>query len=164
MTDVVKILAARKAAALRAQEEAAREAAEIDRDLQELARITEKYGLAESVERDSTGSNSPAKAAPTEPSVTDSYTSMTMRARSAASLIIRDMNRPVPLGQLYDRLVQRGVILNGKNPTWVLSALLGRSGFKSIPGRGWWLPELGDPPTPGLRDFYDKTYPSEVEH
>lgn len=154
MPDAIKILEARKAAALRAQRAAEREAAEIDRDLQELERITKKYGI--SVVSHSTAPVEVSEFLSVKPSsnavrmtiTPASYPSMTMRSRLESAAVIKELRRPVPLSELYERIVARGVKLGGQKPAWVLSAVLGRTeGFVTIKDRGWWLKELGDPPS-----------------
>jgi hypothetical protein len=69
--------------------------------------------------------------------------STTSRSKSEGVKIVRELMRPVPLGELLKRLEERGVKLGGKNPNQALSANLGNCPeLKSTP-RGWWL--VGQP-------------------
>jgi len=175
MSDMVKEMAAKRAAALEAKkradeaakaadeaaEEAARAVAEMEADMAEMARIASKYGLSGS--QATASAKAPAKAEQPRPGLLvkrkpvngaalGNPNSMTARSRIESAKVIRELGRPVPTGELHAKIAARGVKIGGKNPSWALSATLGRTpGFESVPDRGWWLRELGTPPEPVRR-------------
>lgn len=60
--------------------------------------------------------------------------------RKRAAAIIGALNKPVPLGELYNALVRSGVVVGGKDPRSNLSAKLGgATDLVSLPGKGWVL-------------------------
>jgi hypothetical protein len=65
--------------------------------------------------------------------------SMTSRSKSEGVKIVRELMRPVPLGEMAKRLAQRGVTLGGKDPNQALSANLGKCPELRPSARGWWL-------------------------
>ncbi len=75
--------------------------------------------------------------------------SITKRARVAAAAYIRQKKRPVPLAELDAVLTANGIKFESDTPRNTLSAVLGQDpNLRSLGrDRGWWLPELGDPPT-----------------
>jgi len=65
-----------------------------------------------------------------------------------AEVVIRQLGRPVPLGELYDRLVERGVAIDGAYPKSALGRILtSRSALNLIcvRCRGWWLRRIAVP-------------------
>jgi hypothetical protein len=156
--------------------EADRKIAEIDHDMEELERLTAKYGL-------SVGEPSPASTEQTGTQpvrngivvrrpiprqslnpggtlttnsailVADALkqvaeASVTKRARVAAAAYIREKKRPVPLAELDAVLTANGIKFDSETPRNTLSAVLGQDPTLCSLGRdrGWWLSELGDPP------------------
>lgn len=71
---------------------------------------------------------------------------VTARAKAESVKVIRQLHRPVPLGELYQRISKNGVTIGGKNPTWALSSYLGKVPDLESTPRGWWL--KGEPPPP----------------
>jgi hypothetical protein len=65
--------------------------------------------------------------------------SATARATVAAEAVIRELNRPVPLAELYEKIAARGVVLGGKHPNRRLSAILGDRGTLISTPQGWWI-------------------------
>ena len=65
--------------------------------------------------------------------------STTSRSKAESVKIVRELLRPVPLGEMAKRLEQRGVKLGGKNPNQALSANLGKVPELRPTPRGWWL-------------------------
>jgi hypothetical protein len=65
--------------------------------------------------------------------------SITSRSKSEGVKIVRELMRPVPLGELLKRLEERDVKLGGKNPNQALSANLGNCPELRSTPRGWWL-------------------------
>jgi hypothetical protein len=153
MSSLRKMAEARKAA-IRKKAEA--EAAEIDRELAELERISAKYGLSV------TEPPQPAKAEPVdkpanalaslittvgETLTVMSNASLTAKARAAAEAYIRSKNQPVTLGELHDMLERNGVKFVGESPRNTLSAILGQtpSLYSISRDKGWWLKDVPVP-------------------
>lgn len=65
--------------------------------------------------------------------------SASAQARAAADAVIRELGRPVPLSELYEKVAARGVTLGGKFPNRRLSAILGDTGTLISTDRGWWI-------------------------
>jgi hypothetical protein len=65
--------------------------------------------------------------------------SMTSRSKAESVKIVRELQRPVPLGEMARRLEERGVKLGGKKPSQALSANLGNCPELRSTPRGWWL-------------------------
>jgi hypothetical protein len=65
--------------------------------------------------------------------------SVTSRSKAEGVKIVRELMRPVPLGEMGKRLEERGVKLGGKNPNQALSANLGNCPELRSTPRGWWL-------------------------
>ena len=65
--------------------------------------------------------------------------SMTSRSKSESVKIVRELQRPIPLGEMAKHLEQRGIKLGGKNPNQALSANLGHCAELRPTPRGWWL-------------------------
>lgn len=72
--------------------------------------------------------------------------SVTSRSKSESVKIIRALKRPVPLGELLDKLQAAGITLGGKNPNQQLSANLGNTPELVSTKRGWWLRDEPLPP------------------
>jgi hypothetical protein len=72
--------------------------------------------------------------------------SVTSRSKSESVKIITALNRPVPLGELGERLAAVGVRLGGKKPNQALSANLGMCPELVSTKRGWWLAGYRMPP------------------
>lgn len=70
---------------------------------------------------------------------------------AAAYEIIKDYGKPMPRADLYDRLIARGMVLNGSDPQMVLSTMLWRmpSRIKRLKKGGYWLADQ-----PYKREFY----------
>lgn len=138
MSDAHKLREAKKAQIMEA---ARRQAAEVDRDFSDIERLAAKYGLT--VEQ---AAESPA------PTVTVVATgkvlhgaargnpqSVTARSKAESEVVIRELGRPVPLSELFEKITARGVKIGGKKPKWVLSAYLGQSPTLISTPQGWWL-------------------------
>lgn len=111
-------------------------AREIERDLQEYQRITEKYGLDSSKPSEQSVKAKPLKE------------STAARARREAEDYVFTRGQPVALTPLYEELVKRGVEIGGKTPRSTLSAYLGQGGnLKSTP-EGWWFKDRPIPKKP----------------
>ncbi|MGH6789484.1 MAG: hypothetical protein ACRECC_07340 [Pseudolabrys sp.] len=138
MSTLKKMLASKKAAILA---DAEKRAAEVDRDMAELERLTSKYGL-QIVEPP------PANGRVTEvlESVANALTAITeaslsARAKTAAEAYIRVQKRPVPLAELAEVLERNGIKFPGQTPRNTLSAVLGQSTalYSISRSQGWWL-------------------------
>jgi hypothetical protein len=64
---------------------------------------------------------------------------MAERARIEAEAVIRELNRPVPLAELYEKIAAKGVRFNGKKPAARLSAILGAVPHLVTTNQGWWI-------------------------
>ncbi len=141
MTTAIKLLEAKKAKIL---EDAQNAAAEIDL----LLKLANKYGVAIAVtgtlaavetgdKASSAGQTSAVKRRPE---------SLHRRAVREAEEIIRAAGKPVPLKELHDAIIQKGVKLGGERPQNTLSAYLsGSENVESIRKGWWWLKGM---PTP----------------
>lgn len=160
MSTLRKMAEARKAAILGNAE---RQAAEVDREMEELERLASKYGL--SVTAPAVPAGKPIGTIGLQPgmnaleailvAVHDSLlafqdASITKRARVAATAYIRAKNKPVLLAELCDALEQNGVKFQGETPRSTLSAILGQDpGLYSISrSKGWWLKGVPVPEEP----------------
>jgi hypothetical protein len=145
-----KVIEARKAS-IRAK--AQQQIEEADRDLADIERlegVAAKYGLAvvpasvpgtaPAVQKAAGGPKSGRGGSLPKPD------SATARARVESESIIRQLGRPVPLSELYEKIVARGVKFGGKNPSWALSGILGRMENFVSTERGWWLKGVPMPP------------------
>lgn len=65
--------------------------------------------------------------------------SITSRSKVEGVHIVRELMRPVPLGEMAKRLEQRGIAFGGKSPNQSLSANLGHCPELRSTPRGWWL-------------------------
>jgi hypothetical protein len=65
--------------------------------------------------------------------------SVTSRSKSEGVKVVRELMRPVPLGEMAKRLEARGIKLGGKDPNQALSANLGKCPELRPTPRGWWL-------------------------
>jgi hypothetical protein len=65
--------------------------------------------------------------------------STTSRSKAEGVKIVRELMRPVPLGEMAKRLEARGIKLGGKDPNQALSANLGKCPELKPTPRGWWL-------------------------
>jgi hypothetical protein len=65
--------------------------------------------------------------------------SVSSRARGEGVKVVRELMRPVPLGEMARRLEQRGIVFGGKDPNQALSANLGKCPELRPTPRGWWL-------------------------
>jgi hypothetical protein len=127
-------LAAKKAQILA---DAERKAAEIDADMAALQKLGDKYGLdfvARSPDGDLMAVEGKVMHVP--PGAGKSLYSI---VKTAGEAMIRNAHKPMELGEIYDALIQRGIIIGGKNPKNLLSAYLGQNpNLRSTP-KGWWL-------------------------
>ncbi len=67
----------------------------------------------------------------------------------AAYKLIKMRDKPIKRDELYDLLIQQGVIINGKNPKMILSTMLWRvknSGVVRLKSGGYWLKDRRYPP------------------
>jgi hypothetical protein len=170
MSSLRKIAEAKKA---NIRADAERKVAEIDHDMEELERLTSKYGLSVTPPTEAEKDASPAE--PKESAMsqlaninkrngslltTPSHSiiaevmadlekaSITKRARVAAAAYIREKKRPVPLAELDEALVANGIQFESEMPRNTLSAVLGQDPnlYSISRDRGWWLKDLGEPP------------------
>ncbi|ULK95644.1 hypothetical protein ACSHT2_25560 [Bradyrhizobium sp. PUT101] len=154
MADPRKVLAERKAQIL---EQAQRQAAEIDKDLEQLERLTAKYNLQVVEATTSPAVAAPAATAPQRQALPwerpiDPSVSITKASISIAEGMIQSAGRPVPLGTIFNELDKKGITFKSKEPRSTLSAVLGQSGrLVSIKGVGWWIK---DKPLPAERDIF----------
>lgn len=65
--------------------------------------------------------------------------SVSSRSKTEGVKIVRELMRPVPLGEMAKRLEARGIKLGGKDPNQALSANLGKCPELRPSPRGWWL-------------------------
>jgi len=72
--------------------------------------------------------------------------SISARACKESEKIIRQLGRPIPLSELYEKVAARGIKFGGKHPSWQLSGLLGKVDTLISSPRGWWL--KGEPMPP----------------
>lgn len=72
--------------------------------------------------------------------------SVTSRSKSESVKLIRASKRPMPLGELLEKLKALGVEIGGKKPNQQLSANLGTVPELVSTKRGWWL--RGEPLPP----------------
>lgn len=72
--------------------------------------------------------------------------STTFRSKRESVRIVRELKRPVPLGEMLTRLGQIGIKLGGRNPNQALSANLCQTPELVSTKRGWWL--VGEPLPP----------------
>ena len=161
MSTVRKMLEAKKANIL---SEAEKAAAEVDRDMVELERLAEKYGIeitdddyAPEVQMPAVGVVPAKPAAPGFPwgtagiavvqDTSAALASTTSRARVEAEKYIRLVNRPVPLSELYDAVAAKGVKFESANPRNTLSAVLGQGEklYSISRDKGWWVRDLPEP-------------------
>jgi len=161
MSSLRKMAEIKKAAILA---EAERKAAEIDREMAELERLTAKYGLsvteppmpaaqeAEKVAK--TISLGEAIKSVSETISALANASITARAKAASEAYIRQKNQPATLGELHQMLERNGIKFAGDTPRNTLSAILGQTDslYSISREKGWWL--KGVPvPAPPLRRF-----------
>jgi hypothetical protein len=151
MPDPRKLLAAKKAEIL---EKAAKQAAEIDHDLQEMQRLADKYGL-EFADKPSepawTSALPPAPTAERESRKVRNAKSPYYRGKVIAEQMAEAARGPVGMLEIWNRMLQEGVVIPGKHPKSKFSAYLGaRSRLAYIKDRGWWfaktpIPKPGHP-------------------
>jgi hypothetical protein len=143
MADPKQVLQAKKAQILA---DAQKQAAEIDQDLAELERLTAiaaKHGL----QFVATDANQVALVINKKSGARPNPDSAQGRARTTAEQVLREVGTPMRLKPLYEQIAARGATLGGKNPHWVLSAILCRDTTFMSPERGfWWLKALPVPP------------------
>lgn len=142
MSDAQKLKEAKKAEIM---ETAKRRADELDRDFSEMERLHAKYGLTFGPVP---GIAPPTPTAPLTPThaangvhgaARGNPQSATARSKAESEKIIRELNRPVPLSELFEKVTARGVKIGGKNPKWVLSSNLGQAPTLISTPDGWWL-------------------------
>ena len=171
MSNLQKIAEAKKA---NIRADAERKVAEIDHDMEELERLTSKYGLSvtppaetaspaklqESATSQLANFNGNLLTAPSQSIIArimaeheQENASITKRARLAASAYIREKKRPVPLAELDEALTANGIQFELALPRNTLSAVLGQDPnlYSISRDRGWWLKDLGEPPEPMRR-------------
>jgi hypothetical protein len=153
--DVRKIAADKKAKAL----SELKEAEEMERAADQIAQLAAKHGwdidiiarapastmvveAKKTSAADTTRVSPPAKKVgkPADPN------SLTSRSKSESVKIVRQLWRPVPLGEMAKKLAESGVRLGGKDPNQTLSANLCRCPELVSTKRGWWL--KGEPLPP----------------
>lgn len=140
MSDAKKLLQAIKAEHLQKAQEA-------ERDLQDLERITSKYGLEVSQQAPT------AKAKAAKAADATAQESVAARARRESEAAIRARGFPIPLTPLFDEITKRGVKIGGKTPRSTLSAYLGQGKNLQSTPQGWWL--KGQPiPKPARKSLF----------
>jgi len=74
----------------------------------------------------------------------------TLRLRREAELVVRQLGRPVPLGELYRQLIKRGMDVEGTRPLgWKLTHA---TNLVFIRKRGWWLKSVPLPTSTGSNE------------
>jgi hypothetical protein len=160
MPDPRKLLAAKKAAIL---EQAQRQAAEIDHDLQELERLSSKYGLEFA---QSEAKPDPSKEAAPKRAVRNAD-SPYYRGKMIAETLAEETGRPVPMASIWAAMLAAGVKIPGEpvRGRAKFSAYLGgRSRLKYIKDAGWWFK---DRPLPRVRlqtPWTETEPPEDVGH
>ncbi|MBI3702537.1 MAG: hypothetical protein HY244_01485 [Rhizobiales bacterium] len=150
MSTLRKMLEDKKAAILA---DAQRRAAEVDADMDQLEKLTAKYGL-----EISTGANGTPVGAAVSDIVAKTLADLgnaspSAKVKAGAEAYIRSKNRPVPLGELFEMLDQHGLKFKGDTPRNTLSAILGQNEnlYSISRERGWWLKDVEVPHRPVIR-------------
>ena len=145
MTDFQKLVQSRKAAILSAAE---KQASEAERDLRELERLANKYGL-----KIVDAGTQETKRAQTlldtfnETLIRLADASVSAKAKAVSEAYIREQNRPVPLGELFEMLESHGIKFASDTPRNTLSAILGQAPalYSISRDKGWWLKGVPEP-------------------
>jgi hypothetical protein len=111
------------------------EAAEVDRDMEQLERLCAKYKLV-------VVASDPKPEPPPKPK------SDFEQAQIEAEQMIRAAGRPMLIDELFPVIVKRGVVLSGKKPKAVLTSYIRRNENLRFLGHkdGWWLIDMPWPP------------------
>lgn len=161
MPDFREVLRQKKASVLAAAEKAAREIdadlAKMDAYMKEIERLSAKHGLEPAITTEK-GLLVPAEekglpissaSASASAKLQRNPDSPYSRAKIEGEQIIREVGRPLPFRELYQRLAERGIVFTTKDPKAALSAYLGaRTNMYSIRGIGWWI--KGEPLPPDI--------------
>jgi hypothetical protein len=83
------------------------------------------------------------------------------RLSREVELVIRQLGRPVPLGELYRQLIERGVDVDGKK--FLSSSLARTTSFVFIRKRGWWLKTVPLPTNTGSNEAAREHVLSDLE-
>jgi hypothetical protein len=115
------------------------QAEQVEKDMRDLERIVSKYKLL--------------VVAPVEtytpPTKEGLPRSIFTRAQEEGEEVIRTAGHPLPIGELFQMLLDRGLEFGGRNPVSTLSAcLIKNPHLKYIPRIGWWLRHVSWPPKP----------------
>jgi hypothetical protein len=155
--DVRKLAAEKKAKALADL----KEAEEMELHAAQIEAMAAKHGWHIDIKpANAVAAEKPYRAALTRPIITNAVlplkkkpptkvadpNSTTSRSKSESVKVIKALGRPVPLGELNERIKKRGVVIGGKNPTQALSANLGHCPELVATKRGWWLKDQPLPP------------------
>lgn len=151
MSSIRQVLEARKAAIKREADEAM---SKIDKEMAELERLADKYGLTVTTPQPKgKDGNKPVPARGeivaelhrTLDSLKGQSTSY--RAREGAKAYIKAKGRPATLSELADVLAAHGVQYVSPNPRNTLSAVLGQDDelYSISRERGWWLKNEAEP-------------------
>jgi hypothetical protein len=161
--DALKLAAEAKAKALADL----KTAEEMEHAAEEIERLADKFGWRVDIVIESSGKptvllevKAQTTAQTTVQELVEAYTkkrggkapdpnSMTSRSKTEGEKIVRELMRPVPLGEMARRLEERGIKLGGKNPNQALSANLGNCPELRSTPRGWWLARLPLPRNTG---------------
>lgn len=156
MVDPRKLLEATKAEVLdtaqRQMEAAQQRAAEIDRDLSDIDRLTQvaqKYGLRLEEANTAAATPEPPAKKPLHGAARGNPNSATARSKAEAEKLIRLLGRPIPLAEMYEHVTKQGIKIGGKNPRWILSAYLTEHPGLVATKRGWWIKGVPMPPANG---------------
>lgn len=155
MSSLRKMAEAKKAAILA---DAQKRAAEIDREMAELERLTAKYGLSVT---EPPQAESP-KTVPAAQAITAVMqgvgevlaamvnASVTAKAKAVSEAYIRAKNEPVTLGELHEMLERNDIKFAGDTPRNTLSAILGQTPtlYSISRDKGWWLKGVPLPEPP----------------
>lgn len=161
MSSLRKMLEAKKEKILADAQE---RAAEIDRDMEQLERLTAKYNL--SVAEPASNQEQSGRTMNLVDGIIAAQelyetiqkavlhinnASITKRARVAAEAYIRAKNKPVPLNELFEVLKQNGIVFQSENPKNTLSAVLGQGQnlYSVSRDTGWWISGVELPKDPG---------------
>jgi hypothetical protein len=129
--------------------DAQKRAAEVDKDMEELERLTGKYGL-QVMQPNTNGADAVTTVldgvAKTLADVANA--SVSVKAKAVAEAFIRQQGRPMQLGTLHEMLEHNGIRFFGPTPRNTLSAVLGQAPalYSISRSEGWWLSDVPVPP------------------
>jgi len=115
------------------------QAEQVAQDMRDLERIVSKYRLLVVSPEDSYAS----------PSNENMPRSLFARAQEEGEAVIRTAGHPLPISELFQTLIDRGLEFGGQTPVSSLSTCLVKNArLRYIPQVGWWLRGVSWPPKP----------------